>query len=576
MSSPASVRSAMVSASSVSHSACRRRTSSAPASSSRSAAKWRTVSSIMKRPSRRRSRLLSTSAAEALERHVAYALGGFQRAAADEDAEACKRLALVRPQQVVAPVDRGGERLLACRRVARAGRQQVRLAFEPLENLSRREQLRSRRGELDRERQPVEPPADAGDLRGAGRVELEARIDRLRPHREEPHRVGLDERLERKVGVGSVERRHRVLALGCQPQRGAARGEDPEARGRGEEVADEGRGGEDLLEVVEHEQHPPLAQVLDHTVGRAFRSPSRTSSDSAIVATRSSGSETGARPTNSAPSRSSGSSSCATASPILVLPVPPGPVRVTSRAPSSRNSALTAASSSRRPTSGVGGTGQRPRRAGWRFRSGEARVLPEDRPLQLLQGWARVEAEILREGFAGFAIDLERIRLAAAAVEREHPLLEEPLAIRLVGRERLELGDDSVVAAARELRVEAKLERAEPQLLEPLGLGGSASLVRQIGESRASPDRERLPEVVGRVFRAAGLESRPAALERALEAVEVELVLLDDDAVAAAGGLDAARRRARGAGRARRPATTGRPTRAVPRPRARRSAARLS
>ena len=206
--------------------------------------------------------------AEALERHVAYALGSFQRAAADEDAEACKRLALVRPQQVVAPVDRGGERLLACRRVARAGLQQVRLAFEPLQNLSRREQLRSRRGELDCERQSVEPPADAGDLRCAGRVELEARIDRLRPRREEPHRVGLDERLERKVGVGSVERRHRVLALGCQPQWGAARGEDPQARGRGEEVADEGRGGENLLEVVEHEQHPPLAQVLDHTVGQ--------------------------------------------------------------------------------------------------------------------------------------------------------------------------------------------------------------------------------------------------------------------------------------------------------------------
>ena len=84
----------------------------------------------------------------------------------------------------------------------------------------------------------------------------------------------------------------------------------------------------------------------------------------------------------------------------------------------------------------------------------------------------------------------------------------------------------------------AKLERAEPQLLEPLGLGGAPSLLRQVGERRPAPDRERLAQVVRRVVRAAGLESRPAALERALEAVEVELVLADDDAVAAAGGLD--------------------------------------
>jgi len=60
-------------------------------------------------------------------------------------------------------------------------------------------------------------------------------------------------------------------------------------------------------------------------------------------------------------------------------------------------------------------------------------------------------------------------------------VLEEPLAIRLLGRERLELGDDGVVAPARELRVVAKLERAEPQLLEPLGLGGAACLLRQVG-----------------------------------------------------------------------------------------------
>ena len=206
--------------------------------------------------------------AEALECHVADALGSLQRAAADEDAQPHERLALLRAEQVEAPVDRGGERLLARGRVARAARQHVRLALEPLQDLARREQLRARRGQLDCERQSVELPADASNLGCAGRVELELRVDRLCAGREEAHCIGLDERLEGKVGAGDLERRNRVLALGGQPQRRAARGQDPHAWGRGEQVADEGCSGEDLLEVVQHEQHPPLAQMLDHALGQ--------------------------------------------------------------------------------------------------------------------------------------------------------------------------------------------------------------------------------------------------------------------------------------------------------------------
>ncbi len=131
-----------------------------------------------------------------------------------------------------------------------------------------REELRARRGQLDGERQSVEPAADAGNLRRACCVELEFRVDRLCADREEAHHVGLDERLERKVGARDLERRNRVLALGGQPQRGAARGQDPHPWGRGEQVADEGSSGKDLLEVVQHEQHPPLAQMLDHALAQ--------------------------------------------------------------------------------------------------------------------------------------------------------------------------------------------------------------------------------------------------------------------------------------------------------------------
>jgi hypothetical protein len=72
---------------------------------------------------------------QAFERHVAHALGGLQRAAAGEDPEAGEGESLVGAEQVVAPLDRGYERLLAGGGVARSGTGQVRLALEALENL---------------------------------------------------------------------------------------------------------------------------------------------------------------------------------------------------------------------------------------------------------------------------------------------------------------------------------------------------------------------------------------------------------------------------------------------------------
>ena len=397
---------------------------------------------------------------QGLQRHLAYLLCGLEGAAASEDAEARERDALVRAEQVVAPADRRRESALARRRVARTGGEEVRFPFEAREDLGRREQLRARGRELDRERQSVEPAADLRDFRCAGRVELETGIDRLRPRREQPQRVGLNERLERKVGVRGVEGRHRILALRREPQRRAARGQDPQARGRGEQIADEGRSREDLLEVVQDEEHSLLAQVLDHAFGQVPLTLAHTERlgdrghQELRVRDRREADE-------QAPSRSSGSSSCATASPSLVLPVPPAPVRVTSRAPSSRNSAPTAASSSRRPTSWVAGTGSgRVERVG---ASGAARLGSWRRIARSssCERRARVEAELLRQNLAGVAVDLEGVGLAAAPVERQQALLEEPLAVRMLGGQRFELGDDGVVPAAGELRVVAKLERRQ-------------------------------------------------------------------------------------------------------------------
>ena len=79
----------------------------------------------------------------------------------------------MRVEQVVAPLDRRAQRLLA--RVDAAARlEQVEPAREAVEQLLGREHADARRGELERERELFEPRAELGD----GVVDVERRLRR--------------------------------------------------------------------------------------------------------------------------------------------------------------------------------------------------------------------------------------------------------------------------------------------------------------------------------------------------------------------------------------------------------------
>ena len=263
---------------------------------------------------------------------AADGVGDLERAAAREDAEPREQGLLGRLEQVVAPVDRVAERALPRRQVVGAAGEQVEPLLEPAEDRLRREQLHARGRELDREREPVEAAADPGHR---GRVlvrELEARLDRLRPVDEE-----LDGRRAREravavaVRLGQRERRHRELALLAQAQRGLARHERGQAR----------CGGEQLVRRASPRAAPARSCRARAGPGRrraAARSPRRAAGRrsprrrgrSAIAEPTMPASLTGARSTKKA-RPSSAASSAAAASASRVLPVPPGPVSVTSR-----------------------------------------------------------------------------------------------------------------------------------------------------------------------------------------------------------------------------------------------------
>ena len=170
--------------------------------------------------------------------------------AAGEDRQAREQPLLAGVEQVVGPLDRRAERPLARVGVSAAG-EQVEAPREPLEDLRRRQDLRTGGGELDRERHVVEGAAERAD----GFVRLgEARAG--------------DEQLD---GVGLGERLDRVLDLASDAEALPARREDREVRARLDEVGERRRRLDHLLEVVEDEEHLALADVVGEAVLRAER-----------------------------------------------------------------------------------------------------------------------------------------------------------------------------------------------------------------------------------------------------------------------------------------------------------------
>ena len=149
-----------------------------------------------------------------------------------------------------------------------------------------------------------------------------------------------------------------------------------------------------------------------------------------------------------------------------------------------------------------------------------------------------LDSELVDERTARVVVGAQCVRLAAAAVEREHQLRARVLAQRLAGDHGLELRHQLATAAERKLGVEALLDRRQPQLLEAPGRLGRKALARKILESGPPPERERSLQGVRRgTGVAAG--HRPARVRlQALEAREVELLGRDRDQVARLAGHD--------------------------------------
>ena len=254
-----------------------------------------------------------------------------------------------------------------------AGLQQRQRVAQAFGDLGRRQRSGAGGGKLERQRHPVQA---AGDLPTAGRFSsTSAKPGAASAARWMNSRTASERSSSARcaAGLGQRQRRHAPCDLAVHPQPLAARGEHVQLRAGAQQPIDEPRAGvDDVLAVVEDDEHALGADVLGEGVDRIAVRARLHAEPVAVSATTNAGSETGASSTTRTPASKSFCLRATSSSARRVFPHPPGPVSVNRRVcPSSPSSS---ASSRSRPTKLVScwGTRLRPPRRARAARRGSA------------------------------------------------------------------------------------------------------------------------------------------------------------------------------------------------------------
>ncbi len=381
-------------------------------------------------------------------------LGRLEGPTARKDGKPREQRRLVLAQEAVAPFERRAQRPLPAWEVLRAADKKFERAVEAPSHRLRRQELRACRRQLDREGQPVEPRAHLRDCSGVSVVELELGVDGAGSRGEEAHGVVRGQLLEAQARAGFrwSEWRHRVLVLRGEPERRAARGEHEQPRRGRQQTGDEPDVRHELLEVVEQEQHAPVAEVgREHVLQRLARLADlerlgeRVSEQRRILHRREVDEDDAVAQLRSE----------------LLRGCDRKPRLARAARAGERDQTHVVAPQERRDRGHLEATThQRCRRRGQlhahgrgRLRCRERGVVAQDPALELLELRAGVHAELLDEQLTGRPAGGERVGLPSRAVERKCMLRARVLAVRLGRDQPLQLGHELVMAAERELGV---------------------------------------------------------------------------------------------------------------------------
>ncbi len=173
---------------------------------------------------------------------------GFQRASGREHRHRRQDLGAAGLEEVDAPGERLAEGLLAGRKVARTAGEHGQPRCEPRVEGPQPERSDARGGELDGQRQAVEPMADRGGDGPRRGIELERRVD------------GGCTSSEQLDGVVLAQWRDGIDVLARHVEDHPGRDDDDHARRRGEEPDQLGRRRSQVLDVVEQQELLATAQ----------------------------------------------------------------------------------------------------------------------------------------------------------------------------------------------------------------------------------------------------------------------------------------------------------------------------
>ncbi len=187
-------------------------------------------------------------------------LSRVQGEPAAEHGEASKERLVLRRNEVMTPGDRVPHRAVAVWRISRATRQHRQPPPQPRKQRLGRQQPNLRRRQFDRQRQPVQPMANPRDRSRVFGVKRKRGVNGAGAFDEELDSVGVAEPFRWVGSVGQRQGRYEDLVFPRNAQRRPTRGEDAETGAGAQEMGHERRRLDDLLEVVEDEQKPPLPQ----------------------------------------------------------------------------------------------------------------------------------------------------------------------------------------------------------------------------------------------------------------------------------------------------------------------------
>jgi len=132
-----------------------------------------------------------------------------------------------------------------------------------------------------------------------------------------------------------------------------------------------------------------------------------------------------------------------------------------------------------------------------------------------------------------FAVGVERLRLTAASVQRQHRLGSRPFVVRCPRHALAQLGEQFAIETLAKIRVDPQGLRVRPRFGEHASRRDDERRVAQIRQRLAPPELERVGQHVAGACVISCRCCEACLLHQTLEAVQVELAFLDPNRVTA-------------------------------------------